>query len=58
MLMKTGKYLGKKRHKGFLQAHEYILMSNGYVYVLYPGKKPYWLCTYTAWERTLHRVLS
>ena len=51
--MSKGIYLGKDKH-----GHEYYSNQDGYVYQWRNNECLGWLCTYPAWERALHKVLT
>ena len=37
--------------------YEYILFPDHYVYQFKNGENLGWICSYPAWERTLHKIL-
>lgn len=51
--MSKGIYLGKDKH-----GYEYYSNQDGYVYQWRCDMCFGWLCTYTAWTRTLHKALT
>ena len=51
--MSKGVYLGKDKH-----GYEYYSNQDGYVYQWRRDRCFGWLCTYTAWTRTLHKALT
>ena len=50
--MCKGGYLGKDKH-----GYEYYSNADGYVYQWQGSKCLGWLCSYVAWERTLHKII-
>jgi len=51
--------------------HHYYLGSDNYVYQQFPTDRPYWFngknvqgqfngwfCSYTAWQRTMHKIID
>ncbi|MFC1761172.1 hypothetical protein ACFL6U_03730 [Planctomycetota bacterium] len=51
--MCKGRYLGKDRH-----GYGYYSNPDGYVYQWQGGECLGWLCSYVAWERTLHKIVQ
>ena len=51
--MTKGRYLGPDKH-GF----EYYSNQDGYVYQWQGNECLGWLCSYVAWERTIHKSIQ